>query len=447
MSGYDTWYEFVYVNANLVLNNLILGYMYLQFMKPRMKNSMLNVLCYTTAISTMGFINRSFCLPDKPLLYNILVPVIIVCFMCFFYKGHVKDYLCSVIAFYLICGASEILSMGILIILGQIEYHDYVSMEFLQHSTIMMIAEVINNMLLLILVLIVIAIYKIKTGHLRRRQTFSYIVFPLYQALLLFGFYAGAGHYDWKDTIIGAMIMVISMAVDVIILGAVDSMVQNLHADEQMLKVQQQRQTEQAYYKLTEAHLEQMKTVKQDLSDQIMKTCEMIQTNKNVTEIKDDLKISIQWLQRTKVSRYCENATVNSVLSVKKQIAAQHGIEMRINAVLPKCFGVQPIDLCSVYSNLLDNAIEACNQITKGTQPKKISIRTAIQAGFLQVKVENSKTHIILKDGGTIKTTKQDTVNHGYGLQLVQKIAAKYDGQIDIEYDDTIFRVIASFAV
>ena len=120
---------------------------------------------------------------------------------------------------------------------------------------------------------------------------------------------------------------------------------------------------------------------------------------------------------------------------------------MKIGVSVPEYSAIAPIDLCSLFSNLLDNAIEACDKLPENAGQKVIHIKAAIQAGFLIVKTENTYCQPVQRSGEILKTSKQDGINHGYGLQLVRRIADQYEGQINIEYDDMIFRVLASMAV
>ncbi len=441
MFDFESRFEIVYVWMNLGVNSFIYGYFFSKLLKSRVRSWLLSAIGYAITVTIGSVIIKRNCAPMGT-TYNILMTVVFFVFLFVFFKDRFKRYIYSMLIFYLLNICTEIISNSVMVSLGCPSY-----LSLAKKDGFMIIGVVISNMLALVLVLLVLAIYKAVTGHIYKKQLLAYIVFPLYQGILLFCFYIGAGEYDWKDAVIGVLITVFSLVVDIIIINAVDNMAQSLHMDEQMLAVQLQRQTEQEYRQLTEEHILQMKSVRQELSNQIRKVYQLLEAEEKDAKIKDVLQDSMQRLQSTKVRRYCENSVVNSILTVKKESAEEHGIDMKIGVSVPEYVSIVPIDLCSLFSNLLDNAIEACDKLPENAGQKVIYIKAAIQAGFLIVKTENTYCQPVQRSGEVIKTSKQDQVNHGYGLQLVRRIADQYEGQINIEYDDMIFRVLASMVV
>ena len=88
-------------------------------------------------------------------------------------------------------------------------------------------------------------------------------------------------------------------------------------------------------------------------------------------------------------------------------------------------------DLTSIFSNLLTNAYEAASKCTDDR--------------IVQVSVD-TREHIYIQISNTYveeyisgQTTKVDTLNHGYGLTIVQNIVDKYDGVFEIKTQDDFF--------
>lgn len=88
-------------------------------------------------------------------------------------------------------------------------------------------------------------------------------------------------------------------------------------------------------------------------------------------------------------------------------------------------------DLCALFANALDNAIEACAALDAGSRQIELSARAA--KGILAVEVRNPFGGQL--SGGLPKTTKQDAANHGYGLRSIQEIA-KYGGSMEIRQEE-----------
>lgn len=67
-------------------------------------------------------------------------------------------------------------------------------------------------------------------------------------------------------------------------------------------------------------------------------------------------------------SYYCNNKIINAVLSDKAKICEQNRISFSCELKLPDKLGIRDIDLMCAFSNLLDNAIEACLRYPQATR-------------------------------------------------------------------------------
>lgn len=101
------------------------------------------------------------------------------------------------------------------------------------------------------------------------------------------------------------------------------------------------------------------------------------------------------------------------------------------------------IDIVSIFSNLIDNAIEANKKITN-TSERMVSINiNEDQLDYVFV-----ITNAFIQEANPDKfgldgfTTKADTKNHGLGLGIITKLVDKYKGQLSIEiFNEKFFQV------
>ncbi len=121
--------------------------------------------------------------------------------------------------------------------------------------------------------------------------------------------------------------------------------------------------------------------------------------------------------------------------------AAQTGVEMTVDVHVPENISIAAIDLCSVFFNLLDNALEACQQQPEAGAKRFIGIKAGISREYLIIEIKNSKKNEIKMRNGKIITQKLNSKIHGLGLSIVQEIAEKYDGVFDIKFTDDTFTV------
>lgn len=128
------------------------------------------------------------------------------------------------------------------------------------------------------------------------------------------------------------------------------------------------------------------------------------------------------------------NTALDAILSTKIAIAESKGIEVSTKIQIPEEISVDPIDMCIIFGNALDNAIEACER-TENTD-KKISITIICKDKAVLCKVVNTAPKPI---NSVLETSKVDKQNHGFGLENMKTALSKYNANPSIERTDTKF--------
>ena len=121
---------------------------------------------------------------------------------------------------------------------------------------------------------------------------------------------------------------------------------------------------------------------------------------------------------------YCENNIVNAAVSSKEAMAREKGIIFETSINLPEKIDIDSMDIVSVFTNLLDNAIEECDRIKEGE--KKISLDCVCKKGTIAICCENSCLNE--EKAKKLTTQKKDKFLHGLGTNIVRNIAEKYNG-------------------
>ena len=126
-------------------------------------------------------------------------------------------------------------------------------------------------------------------------------------------------------------------------------------------------------------------------------------------------------------ARYCENMTVNTVLSVYERRARDNDISVNITAKASRDLSILPQDLVIVIANLFENAILATAKL-KG-KDKYINIHMKENAQRLLIKIENPCRATLVFD---------ETL-YGVGIRSVISTTNKYEGMYDFAAEDGIF--------
>lgn len=135
------------------------------------------------------------------------------------------------------------------------------------------------------------------------------------------------------------------------------------------------------------------------------------------------------------------NDLLNGLLGDKMFQAEKENIHLTATLDFRPCAYMDGVDICAMFGNMLDNAIEATRNVP---EPKRrtILLRSEQAAGSLVVVCENSYTGKLKKSGRSFASSKGES-GHGIGLSSVQRAVEKYSGimTLDTEYDG-IFRII-----
>lgn len=139
-------------------------------------------------------------------------------------------------------------------------------------------------------------------------------------------------------------------------------------------------------------------------------------------------------LTQTDTSIQTGNVMADAVLNSKLSVAEQKSIQLNVKTHIPKGIEMTDVEMCSVLGNLLDNAIEACEKLPCDKRFLRVYIDKF--KGQFYLSVQNSSPSI-QRDKGIFRTTKAGT--HGFGLFRIDRIAKKYGGYVNRQYEEGVF--------
>lgn len=145
----------------------------------------------------------------------------------------------------------------------------------------------------------------------------------------------------------------------------------------------------------------------------------------------------------SKIEKYSDNNILNILLIRKKKECEENGIKLNITSTNPKLDFIDGMDTVAIFSNLINNAIEACSDSAR----KDIFIDLyTVNNAFSVIKVENyaDKEPIVVE--GMLRSCKSDGNSHGIGIKSINNSLSKYGGKMSWSYDKAknIFRTVVS---
>lgn len=156
----------------------------------------------------------------------------------------------------------------------------------------------------------------------------------------------------------------------------------------------------------------------------------------NVDSAMQHIEKHLDKLVKTETFVHTENDIVNAVINSKLSTARSFGIEATCLSV-SAFYEVDDIDLCRLLSNMLENAITACNASHR--KDKQIYLKISSDEYKYIFNLKNTIDESVLKRNPALKTTKREKSSHGYGTKIIRDIARKYHGKCDFYEEDGFF--------
>lgn len=178
-----------------------------------------------------------------------------------------------------------------------------------------------------------------------------------------------------------------------------------------------------------------MRRLKHDLNhhttviEQLVLTGDVTTALSYLSSIQDKLHIH-------DITYSCNNTILDTILNAYDAKIKENEITLCVDGTYPSDIEINAFDLCTIFSNLLLNAIEACSKVDSNNH-RIINIHLNNHGLYVNIIFENTYKTI----SSNLITTKLDSFNHGIGLKNVKDSVKNNSGSIKITYDDNFFCV------
>lgn len=135
----------------------------------------------------------------------------------------------------------------------------------------------------------------------------------------------------------------------------------------------------------------------------------------NLEKIKEYLSQTEIEIDAITPKRYCANETVNLVLSSFEAKSAEMNVTLCIEANLPETLSISDTELCSLFSNALENAIFAASKLME-KKARRVYLRTLINNNKLLISTKNAYAGTIQMEGEFPKSSNRQP-GHGFGIK------------------------------
>lgn len=194
------------------------------------------------------------------------------------------------------------------------------------------------------------------------------------------------------------------------------------------------RETEQEYYDEINRRYNESRKIRHDINNHLLAVSALIERG-NIEAAKRYIAEVSEQSDLAAMPVKTGRNVLDALLFKKTEQAAEKGCKITFEIDCPISGGISDYDLCTIFGNILDNAIEAANS------GDKISVKIGKQLEMLYISCENPFSGELKRRGDKIITTKKDIASHGFGIMRVKEIAGRYGGDVNITAENGVFLV------
>lgn len=250
---------------------------------------------------------------------------------------------------------------------------------------------------------------------------------PMLMSYLLLSYFANST----TDVKVLAILLLIVTSVFVMVLRIVffQSVVVVMKESEQKMEVRLQAQRQE--YEEIARKMEAGRIYRHDMRHHLLVINELAM-QEDVKGIRNYVELMSGKLAETEREFYCENAMINTMLSVCIGQAKAAGCTVSVKVHLPEKICFDEMDVCMILANALENAVNACKEI--GEEKERYIHITAelLDNGKLLILIRNPCNNIpqFGEDGLPVSNGGKDSQEHGIGLKSIRALVEKYHGFI-----------------
>jgi sensor histidine kinase YesM len=284
--------------------------------------------------------------------------------------------------------------------------------------------------------LFIICYKKKKIEKLTSVQYFNFLVLPIFSIFYITTLMMYVQTYSAMEDTILLLINIVSIIVlNIFITNIFQSISKNNELTSELQLYEAQAKIQYDYYTSLENKYKNSRKIIHDMKNhlQTIEYLYKLQENEKAQTYTEDM---YKMFDKLVHKYYTSNKVLNIIINDKLQRA--EGLDIRFNCQIGhvNLEFIKDIDQTTIFSNLLDNALEGVKDLTAD---KNITLKIDAFNDFIVINIANSIDKLPIKNEENFTSTKK---NHkGFGLQNVKMALEKYEGNMRIDYDENSFKV------
>ena len=358
-------------------------------------------------------------------IYPLIIHIPLIIFLSLFYKYKPMLSALSVLTAYLCCQISKWVGLVAL---------DMTKQEWVYYS-----ARIVTTV---IVFAVLIRFVSNATAQLIQMPVKSLIIFALMPfTYYLFDYITGvytALLYSGKEVVVEFLGFILCIAYLLFLLVYFKQYEEKREAQQRNRMMEMQRAQSQKELEAIKRSEYSVSLLRHDMRHFLANISAFID-NDETEKAKEYISEVLQSVDQTTMHKYCKNEIVNMILSSHENEIKANQIELQHSIQIPERLHFSDVDLTSILSNALENAIHAVLPLE--AEKRKIVLDLRMNGEKLLISVKNTFAEMPQIVDGMPLSKK---AGHGFGTQSIRYITEKMNGncQFTVKEDWFIVRVV-----
>ena len=203
-------------------------------------------------------------------------------------------------------------------------------------------------------------------------------------------------------------------------------------------QMEQKLQMQKQHYEELTAKMDEISRMRHDMRHHMRALMSYAQQGKYQELMKYLQEYASVMTEEEKVVCYCRNMAVDAVIHFYAGELRQRGISFEYDMMLPQNIGITDTDLCKIYGNLLENAVDAVKELPPESHPY-VKVLTKIKNKKLLIEISNPYSNEIQRKENGFYSTKHK--GFGIGTASVTEVVQRIGGYVAFSTEEGIFKV------
>lgn len=233
-----------------------------------------------------------------------------------------------------------------------------------------------------------------------------------------------------------AVVGVLCGPVDLILFKALREAEEKDVAEERVRLLEEQLDAQETYYQRLLNDRAEASRVRKEVARELESVEDLLRKSE-VDKASDGLAKAVS-LMDSATGRFCERQAVDALVTMKAKICEEQGVSTTFNLTVPGNLPFSSVELCAIFSNMLDNALCACGDVDEGD--RTIDMTARVDGGIFVVDMRNSCRAAAPNTPREHRSRGKGLAEHGWGLSILEGLADRHDGPLMVEQQDGEYR-------